>query len=249
MAGSRPAGMERAGCWTARHITCSTVTAPSVSRSSPRPGCSSSTPASRLPGAARCSIRSCTSPRCPSQVCTCPIPTGCKARTRGAPHTAGRRRPVTSPSPGWPSPRSVRANESWTCCLAAPRSIARSSRRNTGVLMQLTFDSDVEEFRAEFAAFLDEHLPSEAETLERPRSVSHMPQWARDWQRLLFDNGWLLPAQPPEFGGRNATVLQQFVHLDELGRPRIYHSFNPQGVNIIAASLISFRSDDQKYRS
>ena len=106
--------------------------------------------------------------------------------------------------------------------------------------MQLTFDSDVEEFRAEFAAFLDEYLPPETETQERPRSVSHMPQWARDWQRLLFDNGWLLPAQPPEFGGRNATVLQQFVHLDELCRRRIYHSLNPQGVNIIAASLISF---------
>src|SRR6478735_7750731 len=114
--------------------------------------------------------------------------------------------------------------------------------------MQLTFDSDVEEFRAEFAAFLDEHLPSEALTQERPRSVSHMPQWARDWQRLLFDNGWLLPSQPPEFGGRNATVLQQFVHLDELCRRRIYHSFNPQGVNIVAASLISFGSDDQKHR-
>jgi alkylation response protein AidB-like acyl-CoA dehydrogenase len=114
--------------------------------------------------------------------------------------------------------------------------------------MQLTFDSEVEEFRAEFSAFLDEHLPSEAQTLERPRSVSHMPQWARDWQRLLFDNGWLLPAQPPEFGGRNATVLQQFVHLDELCRRRIYHSFNPQGVNIIAASLISFGSDEQKHR-
>src|SRR5215213_8100132 len=114
--------------------------------------------------------------------------------------------------------------------------------------MQLTFDSDVEEFRAEFVAFLDEHLPSETETLERPRSVSHMPQWARDWQRLLYDNGWLLPAQPPEFGGRNATVLQQYVHLEELCKRRIYHSFNPQGVNIIAASLLSFGSDEQKHR-
>ena len=114
--------------------------------------------------------------------------------------------------------------------------------------MQLTFDSDVEEFRAEFSAFLDEHLPSEADTLERPRSVSHMPQWARKWQRLLFDNGWLLPAQPAEFGGRNATVLQQFVHLDELCRRRIYHSLNPQGVNIVAASLISFGSEEQKHR-
>ncbi|MDN4521910.1 MULTISPECIES: acyl-CoA dehydrogenase family protein [Mycolicibacterium] len=114
--------------------------------------------------------------------------------------------------------------------------------------MQLTFEPDVEEFRAEFSAFLDEHTPSAAETLERPRSVSHMPQWARDWQRLLFDNGWLLPAQPPEFGGRNASVLQTFVHAEELCRRRIYHSFNPQGVNIIAASLLTFGTDEQKHQ-
>src|SRR6202041_1424648 len=46
----------------------------------------------------------------------------------------------------------------------------------------------------------------------------------------------------------NATVLQQYVYLEELCKRRIYHSFNPQGVNIIAASLISFGSDDQKQR-
>ena len=77
--------------------------------------------------------------------------------------------------------------------------------------MQLTFDADVEAFRAEFVAFLDEHLPSEAEAVERPRSPRHIPDWARRWQRLLFDNGWLLPGYPPEFGGRNATILQQYV--------------------------------------
>lgn len=112
--------------------------------------------------------------------------------------------------------------------------------------MQLTFDPDIEEFRSEFSAFLDENLPPASETSERPRSVSHMPQWARRWQRLLFDNGWLLPSQPPEYGGRNATVLQQFVYLEELSRRRIYHSFNPQGVNIVAASLLSFGSEEQK---
>jgi alkylation response protein AidB-like acyl-CoA dehydrogenase len=114
--------------------------------------------------------------------------------------------------------------------------------------VQLTFDPDVETFRAEFSAFLDDNLPAESETLDRPQSVSHMPQWARDWQRLLFDNGWLLPAQPPEFGGRNATVLQQFVHLDELCRRRIFHSFNPQGVNIVASSVITFGTAEQKQR-
>ncbi|WP_106402543.1 acyl-CoA dehydrogenase family protein [Actinocorallia populi] len=114
--------------------------------------------------------------------------------------------------------------------------------------MKLTFDADVEAFRAEFSAFLDAHLPKEAEELERPRSTAHIPEWARRWQRLLFEEGWLLPANPPEFGGRNASLLQQYVHLEELARRRIYHSFNPQGLGIIAASLLSFGTEEQKHR-
>jgi alkylation response protein AidB-like acyl-CoA dehydrogenase len=114
--------------------------------------------------------------------------------------------------------------------------------------MQLAFDADVEAFRAEFVAFLDEHLPDEAETVQRSHSSSDVPLWARRWQRRLFDHGWLLPGNPPEFGGRNATVLQQYVHAEELSRRRIYQSFNPQGVGIIAASILSFGTSEQKQR-
>ena len=114
--------------------------------------------------------------------------------------------------------------------------------------MQLTFDADVEAFRAEFVAFLDEHLPASPKRSSgrnrRPTSRSGPDRW----QRLLFDNGWLLPGNPPEFGGRNATLLQQYVHPEELSRRRIYQSFNPQGVGIIAASLLSFGTPEQKQR-
>jgi alkylation response protein AidB-like acyl-CoA dehydrogenase len=112
--------------------------------------------------------------------------------------------------------------------------------------VQLTFDDDVEAFRAEFVSFLDEHLPTEADAAERSRSTSHVPAWARRWQRLQFDSGWLLPGNPPEFGGRNAGILEQFVHREELNKRRLYHSFNPQGVGIIAASLLSFGTEEQK---
>ncbi|WP_280399709.1 acyl-CoA dehydrogenase family protein [Nocardia carnea] len=114
--------------------------------------------------------------------------------------------------------------------------------------MQLTFDADVERFRAEFIAFLDEHLPPEAIATERPRSSSHVPDWSRAWQSTQFDHGWLVPGYPPEFGGRNATVLQQYVHREELGRRKIYESCNPQGQGIIAASLITFGTPDQQRR-
>ncbi|MEH0421302.1 acyl-CoA dehydrogenase family protein [Streptomyces sp. B21-083] len=114
--------------------------------------------------------------------------------------------------------------------------------------MKLTDDPEVEEFRAEFSDFLDAHLPAEAEARERAGSSAHVPEWARRWQRTLFDAGWLLPGQPPEFGGRGATLPQQLAHLEELARRRIYHSFNPQGLGIIAASLITFGTEEQKRR-
>src|SRR5690606_32038603 len=114
--------------------------------------------------------------------------------------------------------------------------------------VQLTFDEDVEEFRAEFIAFLDEHLPPEAVATERPQSSSHVPAWSRAWQSTQFDHGWLVPGYPPEFGGRNATVLQQYVHREELGRRKIYESCNPQGQGIIAASLITFGTPEQQQR-
>ncbi|WP_205634949.1 acyl-CoA dehydrogenase family protein, partial [Mycolicibacterium elephantis] len=114
--------------------------------------------------------------------------------------------------------------------------------------MQLTFDADVEAFRAEFSAFLDEHLPSDADALARSYSSSDVPGWARDWQRLMFDSGWLLPGYPPEFGGRDATLLQQYVHQLELARRRVYLTFNPQGVGIVSASLITFGTPEQQRR-
>ncbi|MFJ8194018.1 acyl-CoA dehydrogenase family protein [Streptomyces sp. NPDC096094] len=112
--------------------------------------------------------------------------------------------------------------------------------------MKLADDPEVEEFRAQFSAFLDARLPTEAEARERSHSSAHVPDWARRWQRTLFEHGWLLPGQPPEYGGRGATLPQQLAHLEELARRRIYHSFNPQGLGIIAASLLTFGTEEQK---
>jgi alkylation response protein AidB-like acyl-CoA dehydrogenase len=86
--------------------------------------------------------------------------------------------------------------------------------------VQLTFDADVEAFRADFVAFLDEYLPPDAVARARSRFNRDVAEWTRCWQRLMFENGWLLPGYPPEFGGRNATTLQQYVHQQDLARRR-----------------------------
>ncbi len=115
--------------------------------------------------------------------------------------------------------------------------------------MQLAFDADVEAFRAEFVAFLDEHLPDEAETVQRSRSSSDIPAWARRWQRLLFDHG-LAAALATRLSSAAATPRCCSVRNTCTPRScrwrRIYPSFNPQGVGIIAASILSFGTAEQK---
>jgi alkylation response protein AidB-like acyl-CoA dehydrogenase len=112
--------------------------------------------------------------------------------------------------------------------------------------MKLANDPEIEKFVADYVAFVDEHMPTAEEASERPRSCSHMPDWARRWQRTLFDAGWLLPGNPPEYGGRNATLPQLLAQQEEMSRRGIYQSFNPQGVGIIAASILTFGTEEQK---
>ena len=114
--------------------------------------------------------------------------------------------------------------------------------------MRLTYSTEVEAFRAEFSAWLNANLPDEADTAVRPQSSADVPAWARDFQRRMFDDGWLVPGYPPEFGGRNAGLYEQAVCWEELGRRRVTQSFNPQGLGIVSASIITFGTDEQKRR-
>jgi alkylation response protein AidB-like acyl-CoA dehydrogenase len=114
--------------------------------------------------------------------------------------------------------------------------------------MRLQFDEATEAFRQELIDWLAANAPDPATTTERPTSSAHVPGWAREWQRKLFDAGWLVPGNPPEYGGRNASILEQFVHQEEMGRRRITISFNPQGLSIITPSILGFGTEEQKRR-
>ncbi|MHB8669091.1 MAG: acyl-CoA dehydrogenase family protein [Acidimicrobiales bacterium] len=115
--------------------------------------------------------------------------------------------------------------------------------------MKLHYDSATEAFRAEFAAWLEDHRPS-VEDMESdpPRSSAHAPAWARSWQRRLFDAGWLVPGWPPELGGRSATPVQQMVYFEEFSRHDVPRTTNPQGLSIVAPSILDFGDDDQRER-
>ncbi|HVA73651.1 MAG TPA: acyl-CoA dehydrogenase family protein [Acidimicrobiales bacterium] len=112
--------------------------------------------------------------------------------------------------------------------------------------MRLTFDQSVEDFRAEFLAWLERNRPSTEEIEADPaKSSGHVPGWAKRWTRRMFDDGWLVPGWPPELGGRNATPVQQLVYLEEMARAGVPRTTNPQGLGIVAPSLLDYGTPEQ----
>ena len=94
--------------------------------------------------------------------------------------------------------------------------------------------------------WLEANVPP-LEQLKRPKASSaDLQPWARDWQRRLFDAGWLVPGWPAELGGRDASPVEQMIYFEEMSRREIPRSLNPQGLGIIAPSIRDYGTDAQR---
>lgn len=115
--------------------------------------------------------------------------------------------------------------------------------------MQLHYDAETEAFRAELRGWLAAHRPSAEEMRAEPTTSSaHLTSWSRRWQRKLFDAGLLVPGWPPELGGRNLPPVQQLVYHEEMAKIPVMRTNNPQGLGIIAPSILDYGSESLKQR-
>src|ERR1700716_1615109 len=121
--------------------------------------------------------------------------------------------------------------------------------------MRLAWGPEVDEFRAELVDFLEEHAPPEAKALKNSGTLSDsgdedgasiIPDWARRWQATLFDHGWMVPGDPPQLGGRDASPVQTLVYLQELAARGIPRSVHFPGYAIVAPSLLEFGDKNQR---
>jgi alkylation response protein AidB-like acyl-CoA dehydrogenase len=116
--------------------------------------------------------------------------------------------------------------------------------------VKLHYDAQTEAFRRELRVWLEANQPTLEEMRAEPATSSaHLTSWSRRWQRTLFDAGLLVPGWPPELGGRKLSPVQQLVYHEEMARIPAERSSNPQGLGIIAPSLLDYGSEllKQKY--
>jgi len=117
--------------------------------------------------------------------------------------------------------------------------------------VKLAWNEADEAFRDELVAFLEAKTPPElakgydfAGDTDGEREL--VPQFMRDWQATLFDNGWMVPGYPPELGGRNCTPVQTLIYLETLAKRRLLRSGHFPGYAIVAPSLLVYGNDEQK---
>ena len=113
--------------------------------------------------------------------------------------------------------------------------------------MDLGFTPEEEAFRLEVRAWLEANLPAEwrhgAAGGFREEEETEVQ---REWQRRLYEGGWLKLGWPKEVGGRSATPVMQAIYQEEMTRAGAPGILGRLGVTLLAPTLVALGSDWQK---
>jgi len=96
-------------------------------------------------------------------------------------------------------------------------------------------------FRAEVRAWFEANLPASL----RGRTNRPPPDELMPWYHALSRKGWIAPHWPKQHGGMGATLNQQIIMTEELGRVGAPH-LPAQGLHHIGPILIEFGTAAQK---
>jgi alkylation response protein AidB-like acyl-CoA dehydrogenase len=114
--------------------------------------------------------------------------------------------------------------------------------------MDLTFTPEQEAFRSRVQNFLRDNLPSGwGQAGFRPQGMS-MTEFLKDWQRRLYDNGFLGMAWPKEYGGQGASQIEMAIYNEEVARVRAPGPLNVLGISMAGPTIITYGTDEQKKR-
>ncbi len=113
--------------------------------------------------------------------------------------------------------------------------------------MDLGFTAEEETFRQEVQAWLEANLPKawrqDGKGGYRDEEDTDLQ---REWQRKLYEGGWLKLGWPKEVGGRAASPVMQAIYQEEMARAGAPGILGRLGVTLLAPTLVAHGTDWQK---
>lgn len=114
--------------------------------------------------------------------------------------------------------------------------------------MDFTLSKKEEAFRDELQTWLSANLPEGWLNGNRtlPEDKDDYSRFLRDWQRKLYEGGWAAISWPEEYGGRNATLMEEIIYHQEMVRVKSPPLVNYVGIHMVAPTLMQMGTDEQK---
>jgi alkylation response protein AidB-like acyl-CoA dehydrogenase len=115
--------------------------------------------------------------------------------------------------------------------------------------MELAYSKEDEAFRKEVRAWLKHNLPKKDKSISD--LMPHDPERvrrAKEWQRKLYDAGYVAMSWPKEYGGQDADVIRQTIVNEELVLARAPGLIGASGLGMLGPTLIQLGTEEQRRR-
>jgi len=110
--------------------------------------------------------------------------------------------------------------------------------------VDLTLNESEAAFRDEVRSWLESNHPGESPEGDDAAEF----EFRRAWQKTMHEAGWAGINWPEEFGGKGATLIEQAIFNEELGRQRVPLPANVLGLVMGGPVVIAHGNDEQKER-
>ncbi len=127
-----------------------------------------------------------------------------------------------------------------------PRSCTLGQPSLSETLVNLRLTPQLHTFRENVRAFLQAHLTDELRAARRYMTSVYCDYEAgMAWQRILLEQGWLVPSWPERYGGTGWSLTERFIFDCEIARagpPPI----SPMGLGMLGPALLGHGTEEQK---
>jgi alkylation response protein AidB-like acyl-CoA dehydrogenase len=111
--------------------------------------------------------------------------------------------------------------------------------------VDLTFTDQEQAFRAEARAWLEANVPRPALPSGDTREGFALH---KKWERALFDARWAVVSWPPEYGGREASLMEWLIFEEEYYRAGGPQRVTQNGIFLLAPTLFELGTKEQQDR-
>ncbi|MCH6267289.1 acyl-CoA dehydrogenase family protein [Neobacillus citreus] len=116
--------------------------------------------------------------------------------------------------------------------------------------MDFSFTKKEEKFRSVLREWLEQNLPEGWLEGKRalPEDEKEYAQFLRNWQKKLYEGGWAAIAWPNQYGGSDATLMEEIIYQQEMVRVKAPPLINYVGIHMVGPTLIQIGTEEQKQK-